>query len=376
MVPGAVTMKANAAVAFILLGAAILTTTYIAGTSAGSASGHAAGGRVAGLLTALAGAIGLITVFEYGWNWDPGFDQWLFTEPANAVGTSMPGRMAPETATCFVVLAAAVGLLGTSRTSGARLVAAAAGGVCVAILAGAALVSHITPTLGARGWWGQTVMAVPTAATFAVLGVTITRAALGGLNRFWFLSRTTTAGFAGGLALLLLVHLTLSRSQTQAAALHRDLQWHEQVAAGYIRILAGVARIQNHTRGYVLTADLRFVDAYHRADAACRFDLAQQGRLVGLTREAQWPALADKAALVLRWFQSVINAPLEREDDLLRRQQVLHGENLMDDFRRSIEQLEESEEAARRDPRARATQVVDGETGFDAWIAALLRVSQ
>ena len=53
----------------------------------------------------LAGLIGLLSLAEYAFAWNPGFDQWLFPEPPGAVGTSHPGRMAPDTAICFVLLA-------------------------------------------------------------------------------------------------------------------------------------------------------------------------------------------------------------------------------------------------------------------------------
>lgn len=55
-----------------------------------------------------------ITLAEYALGWNPGIDQWLFNELSGTIGTSIPGRIAPETAMCFVLLTAAI-LMGASR---------------------------------------------------------------------------------------------------------------------------------------------------------------------------------------------------------------------------------------------------------------------
>ena len=50
--------------------------------------------RLSRFCALFAGLIGLLSLGEYAFDWNPGFDQWLFPEPAGTVGTSHPGRMA------------------------------------------------------------------------------------------------------------------------------------------------------------------------------------------------------------------------------------------------------------------------------------------
>ncbi|MCT7995395.1 sensor domain-containing protein [Laspinema olomoucense] len=52
--------------------------------------------------------IGVMTLVQYILNVNLGIDEWLFQETGNAVGTSTPGRMAPNTAFNFVLLGLAL----------------------------------------------------------------------------------------------------------------------------------------------------------------------------------------------------------------------------------------------------------------------------
>ena len=164
LLPGWVSVKPNAALAFILTGIALLLSTVNPQFSTASS-------RLARLCGWLSGLIGLLTLCEYAFGWNPGFDQWLFGEPAGTVGTSHPGRMAPDTALCFMLLAAGLENACDSRKTRWTLVALAILGSLVTTVALAAMLSYSTSALRTHGWWGLTMMAVPTAAVFAVLGV-------------------------------------------------------------------------------------------------------------------------------------------------------------------------------------------------------------
>lgn len=88
--PGAVSMKANTALALVAGGAALW---WLAVPGAGLRA------RRAGQLCAgLAALVGLLTLGEHLTGLDLGIDEALFREEAGAVGTSAPGRMAPLTA--------------------------------------------------------------------------------------------------------------------------------------------------------------------------------------------------------------------------------------------------------------------------------------
>jgi hypothetical protein len=199
ILPGWVSVKPNTALAFVLTGIALLVSGQRAAWLA----------RLCGWL---AGLIGLLTLGEYVFGWNPGFDQWLFREAAGTVGTSYPGRMAPDSALCFVMLAAG---LEATRALGQRnrlLTGTVLLGGLVVTVAVAAISTYLTPSFGAFGWWGLTNMALPTAALFAVLGGALIAVAwqTGDLN--WSLGWKTTAAYAGGLTLVLLLGLHTSRS--------------------------------------------------------------------------------------------------------------------------------------------------------------------
>ena len=95
LVPGTVTMKANAALGFLLSGGALLLYNL-------AGPGHKARGA-ARALAASAALLGLATLSQYVFGWNLGIDQILFTEAPGAVATPIPGRMAPVTAFNFVL---------------------------------------------------------------------------------------------------------------------------------------------------------------------------------------------------------------------------------------------------------------------------------
>lgn len=125
--PGLVTMKANTAISFILCGLSL----WQLGRKKKSPSRNKSpqhkwlrtlNKRDIGILKPLAHLvasilptlsylsilIGVLTLLQYILNVNFGIDQWFFQERANAVGTSMPGRMAPNTAFNFVLLGSAL----------------------------------------------------------------------------------------------------------------------------------------------------------------------------------------------------------------------------------------------------------------------------
>lgn len=97
VIPGAVEMKANTAFAFVLLGAALFLSA--AGRHRTSV---ATGMRVAQVLGALVAALGVVTIAEYLFGWNPGIDEALVRDIGTAYNRSK-GRMSPYSALAFAI---------------------------------------------------------------------------------------------------------------------------------------------------------------------------------------------------------------------------------------------------------------------------------
>ena len=111
ILPGLVSMKANTAICFILTGASLWLW-------------HLKSKRALAnyklLITILTPSfailvicICLLTLIQYSFNLNFGIDELLFKETTNPVSTAAPGRMAPNTAATFILLASALLLLST-----------------------------------------------------------------------------------------------------------------------------------------------------------------------------------------------------------------------------------------------------------------------
>ena len=169
LLPIWVSMKPNTAVTFVLIGLALILVSLPSATLTHQRANQLS--LLARLCGLLAGLIGLFTLGEYLFSLNFGIDQWLFHEPAGTVGTSNPGRMAPETALCFVLLAVALGINNDFRKT--RLTVFMSIIICMLVvaLALASMLPYMTPALGLFGWGGYTIMAVHTSALLTLLGI-------------------------------------------------------------------------------------------------------------------------------------------------------------------------------------------------------------
>ena len=192
--PGWVAMKVNAAVCFMLTGIALLPLIRPPATS--NAQHPTFFFRFAQLCGLLAGLIGLLTLSEYVFGWNLGMDQWLFRDLADPLGKSLPGQMAPETALCFVLLGAALRIVGGSRKTRWTILVPVNLALLVALLALAEISAYFTPGLGVYGWFGLTIMAPPTAILFAILSLTVVAISWQPDILPWSFNRNTTVAFS------------------------------------------------------------------------------------------------------------------------------------------------------------------------------------
>ncbi len=190
VIPGAVSMKPNTALGFLLAGGALLSLR--------SSGARPVVGRLGLALSIGIVAIGLLTLLEYWLHVDLGIDQLLFREPAAAAGTVAPGRMAGNTALSFVL--SGTGLLLLWRRPRARVIGQALTLLSV-VIATLALLGYAfgVPDLYRIGGWSSQ-MAVHTALTFLLLGLGI----LSVHRHDGLLAPFAAAGIAGSLARRLL----------------------------------------------------------------------------------------------------------------------------------------------------------------------------
>lgn len=166
VLPGLVSMKANTAAGFLFGGAALLLSRERADTGRR---------RAAQACAAAMALLGALTLAEHVVGWDLRIDQVLFRSAPSAADTAAPGRMAPETASSFLLLGVALLLLDTETRGGHRPAQA------LALLAGLAAVLALLGYL--YGVAGSMRMALHTAAAFLLLatGVIAVRPEGGGM---------------------------------------------------------------------------------------------------------------------------------------------------------------------------------------------------
>jgi PAS domain S-box-containing protein len=106
--PSFVSMKANTALCFVLIGTSLwlLNQNYQR--------------RLARLCAIIVTLIGSLTLLEYLLGWSIGIDQFFFKEAIGTVGTSNPGRMAPNTALNFLLIGSGLFLLDVETKRGYR----------------------------------------------------------------------------------------------------------------------------------------------------------------------------------------------------------------------------------------------------------------
>ena len=154
-------MVANAAVGFVLDGLALILL---------------AGGRRWAALPGAAWSliVGVLTLLEYGLSLDLGFDQMLAADGITQF--THPGRLAPNTALCFVLCGLALWCAARARPSRYAATIVAVLGAIVMAIGTATVLGYLTgyPTYA----WGQwTPMAANTGIGFVALGLGVVAAA-------------------------------------------------------------------------------------------------------------------------------------------------------------------------------------------------------
>jgi PAS domain S-box-containing protein len=186
IVPGLASMKVNAALCFVLAGAALW---WLMNAEAAQWQRQAA--HACAIILIL---IGTLTLLEYSFGVDFGIDQWLFHEVPDAKFTGQPGRMGPNTALCFVLVGAALLLLKAETRALVRLAQTLT--LIALLIALAALIGYAYGVSYLLRVSSATQMALHTAITFVLLAAGLMTA-----QPRWFIGALLVSPSAGGLLL-------------------------------------------------------------------------------------------------------------------------------------------------------------------------------
>ncbi|HEY3359928.1 MAG TPA: ATP-binding protein [Polyangia bacterium] len=203
---GPVSMRPLTALGFIFAGAALALVGK--DTSAGAR-------RLGSILGSVVVALGLVVLAEFLLGSGPGFDTLLFGRAVRAEGGRFPGRPAPATVLCFLLVGCALVAHGRRRSRRAALVAEAAADLAF-FVAWLAVLGYLFDLPHLYRPEAHIAIAIPTALTFAALALgllfvrpdagliaVLTRDSAGGLLARRLLPLVTLVPFAGGVALVL-----------------------------------------------------------------------------------------------------------------------------------------------------------------------------
>jgi PAS domain S-box-containing protein len=252
VLPGWVAMKPNTAVGLLISGLGLIFLTQLHQRFA-----HRLlfGGSLVLLL------IGGLTLSEYSMGWDLGIDQLLFSDQFEAPDTSHPGRMAPSTALCLILIGASFLAGSLPVPSGLSFPFVLGLGAAIALLGLLSFLGYgIEAIFGYRGW-NYTGMAIHTALGFFLVGSGLLAWPHHQQSLTWMLDFPTTVGFTIGLGLMLVVinlghHFANKLVQTSGFVAHRQevLREIQEVTTIMTNVMSGV-------RNYILTGQPLYLES-------------------------------------------------------------------------------------------------------------------
>ncbi|HWP56389.1 MAG TPA: GGDEF domain-containing protein [Candidatus Acidoferrales bacterium] len=229
VLPGLVSTKANAAICFVLSGAALVLL---------NAPPSATARRSVLALAAVLAAVGAITLVQDVFGFSTGLDQLLFFDAPEAIQTGALGRMSPGTAAAFVLAGASAALMTVDSERAARAGQTLAG--LVSAIALVAIMGYLLDVQALYRIQAFTAMAFNTAVALFLLalGLLVARSARGWMREL--AAQTSSAQLARRLALaifVLLPALAMLRLQGERFG------WYETAFGVGLHAVAGLVLI-------------------------------------------------------------------------------------------------------------------------------------
>jgi len=268
IMPTWVTMKANTGLGMMLCGIA-LGLTGVKGRAARLIALSSAG-----ILLVL----GAATLVEYLFGMDFAIDEMLFRDISIPIGNSLPARMSPLTAYCFLLSGIALEVAASPGLRRRWMPFVAAIGSTLIAVGVVAILGYAIDGLIDVQWWNYTGLAFHTAIGFGLLGYGIMCLVARSGDLVWALERNTTWGF--GVAMLTLL-TSAGISYHFTGLFEASSQWvgHTQ---DVLRELQGMSTsnlaMQSALRGYLISGEQGYIDDIGRAKILLKghFDAVRQ----------------------------------------------------------------------------------------------------
>jgi PAS domain S-box-containing protein len=290
-------MQANALLAFLFCGAAILLLPLTRSWARPTA-------RVCAVLAAL---IGLLTLVEYATGWNLGMDELLYLD-ADAPASPHPGRMELNAALCFFLTGIAFWLMCRVAGDARRALVLGVLGVLIVTIGIITLVGSFYELSSGHGGWALATLVFHESVLFILLGVVVLHFAWKEKGERWVIGGWATIGFICTLLLLVATAVfSQMRSKDLVAAAARVSRTGD-IICRITDLRASSEEASGGVRGYVITGDETFFQGY--TDAILELGKHQrQLRELNLDDASQWSQLAALDNMIrdrLEIFQQVV----------------------------------------------------------------------
>ncbi|HYR23706.1 MAG TPA: CHASE3 domain-containing protein, partial [Chthoniobacterales bacterium] len=249
IIPGALPVKPNMAVGFLLFAIAFGLLSWRTRTQATR--------RWATVVAATVILLGALTLGEHFFGWNLPIEQWLIGNAPGDLGTWHPGRMASVSA--FVFLLGGTVLLAEAFIVRKQLRAPLVLGLSVALvlMGGTPLAALFLEILFGPRWnfMGMNASGVVGAVGFTLLGIGLLIVLRREGQLSWSLSALTTSGFLLGVLLIAVAagagfDFTMHMVETSGRVTHR-----QEVLKEIEQVLSGVTTLASSERVYVIVGD-------------------------------------------------------------------------------------------------------------------------
>jgi PAS domain S-box-containing protein len=353
IIPGADPMKPNMAAAILLCGAALsllsrkMLTKPIRSCSAAIAA-------TVIILSAL-------TIGEYVFNRDLGIEHWLVGDVRPDLEVPHPGRMAPITAVCFILVGVALFLASRQIQKRLRLPLVGALGGTLTTAGAVPLIGFLLEVLFGPSWnfMGVTPSGLAGAVAFLLLGIGLLELLRSNAHLTWSLDGFTTAGFVSGFALMILAAgltfnftVKMQQAATQvghAQKIRRELDETE----------ANLLELEHDQRSSIITGNERLLDGWDVKESEIREHLRKLQELE-VDDSRQRKVVRQLAVLVSRRIDRARQiAEIRRERGLPAAQEMIAtgaGAALLEQSRGLIEAIESDGDARLRERQTQSDQ--------------------